>query len=536
MNNIGIVNKAKIRVCTSHFAAPSAAPALPTRFTRSFEIGSTIKTFLVASLSFAMLAACKAEDKVLVSPLAGKWYSADSVKLRSELDGYLEKAEQQPVKDVIALVLPHAGYAYSGITAAYGIKALGKQYKRIVIIGPSHRFAMQNTLSIPDADYIQTPLGKVPLDKEAVQSLLKHDFIRSVPQVHQQEHSVQIMIPLLQAAMKDFTIVPIVIGRCDLPMLERAGKAIRSVADNNTLVIASSDFVHFGRNFNFIPFSENIQKNIREMDFGACEKILNLDMTGFLGYIKNTGATICGEMSVAALLSALPDNTKPQKLHYATSAEMTGDFTHSVSYLSIAFSGKWPEDQTEVQTPSPRASSLSDDDRNTLLLLARKSIEFYLEKRQVPTPEQLGIQISEPMKSRRAVFVTLKKDGQLRGCIGEIFPSQELYNSVIVNAVNSGVNDSRFKPVTAAELDGISLNISVLTPPSQVASYKDIIIGRDGVVLRKNNRSSVFLPHVATEQEWNLEQTLSHLAMKAGLPHDAWKESCTFLTFQAELF
>ncbi len=495
-----------------------------------------MKTLLTVSLSLIFLAACKADDRVLVSPLAGRWYSAEPGKLRTEIEGYLEKTEQKPVEDVIALVMPHAGYAYSGLTAAYGIKALGKQYKRVVIIGPSHRLALQNTLSIPDADYIQTPLGRVPLDKDIVQRLLRQDFIRSIPQVHQQEHSVQIMIPLLQMAMKDFSIMPIVIGRCDLPTIRRAGQIIRSIADDDTLVIASSDFVHYGRNFNFVPFSDNIQDNIREMDFGACEKILDLDMPGFLAYIEDTGATICGEMSVAALLAALPEDTKPQKLHYATSGEMAGDFSHSVSYLTIAFSGKWPEGQAEVQTPPPEASYLSDHDRETLLSLARKSLEFYLEKRQSPTPRQLGIDISEPLKARRAVFVTLKKNGQLRGCIGEIFPSQELYKSVIANAINSGVNDSRFKPVTKDELKDIRLDISVLTPPAKVGSYNDITIGRDGIVLRKHNRSSVFLPHVPTEQHWDLEQTLSHLALKAGLPQDAWKDSCTLLTFQAELF
>jgi len=136
----------------------------------------------------------------------------------------------------------------------------------------------------------------------------------------------------------------------------------------------------------------------------------------------------------------------------------------------------------------------------------------------------------------RAAFVTLKKNSQLRGCIGDIFPRQPLYKSVIINAINAGVNDRRFLPVTGTECNDITIEISALTVPEPIASPDDIRIGVDGVVLSKDGQSAVFLPQVAPEQGWDVKQMLTQLSLKAELPADAWKEGASFLVFQAVVF
>jgi AmmeMemoRadiSam system protein A len=140
------------------------------------------------------------------------------------------------------------------------------------------------------------------------------------------------------------------------------------------------------------------------------------------------------------------------------------------------------------------------------------------------------------MRPIRAAFVTLKKDSLLRGCIGDIFPQRPLYKSVILNAIHACVNDRRFVPVSPDECNDITIEISALTPPAPVESSSDIRIGIDGVVLNKDGHSAVFLPQVAPEQGWNLDQTLTHLSQKAGLPAEAWKEGASFLVFQAVVF
>jgi AmmeMemoRadiSam system protein A len=298
--------------------------------------------------------------------------------------------------------------------------------------------------------------------------------------------------------------------------------------------VASSDFTHYGPNYDYVPFDQNIPDVLKKLDMGAYDYISKLDSTGFLQYCDKTGATICGRVPIAVLLSMLPSGTRPEFFKYTTSGELTGDFTNSVSYLSVAFHGNWQK-QITVE-PAKTDTALTQEDHKKLLLLARRTIEFYLQKGSVPTPEELGVPVSETMKIRRAAFVTLNKNSDLRGCIGEIFPSQSLYKSVIANAINAAVNDWRFTPVTKDELSSIQIEISALTVPQPIVSYNLIRLGTDGVILKKDGYSALFLPQVAPEQKWTLEETLTHLSLKAGLPPDGWKKGATFEVFQAEVF
>jgi AmmeMemoRadiSam system protein A len=224
---------------------------------------------------------------------------------------------------------------------------------------------------------------------------------------------------------------------------------------------------------------------------------------------------------------------KPTEVHlikYATSGQMLGDYSNSVSYLGIVFAGNW-------QTNTPvEADRLSEKEKQELLKLARQTIIYYLKNKKVPEPQELGITIDEKMKEQRAAFVTLKERSMLRGCIGDIFPRQPLYKSVISNAINASTKDPRFLPVNIVECNDITIEISALTVPHPVSSPDNIRIGTDGIILSKGERSAVFLPQVAPEQGWGLQETLSNLSMKAGLPANAWKENATFQVFEAEVF
>ncbi len=473
---------------------------------------------------------------VLRSSLAGTWYSDDAEALREQIESFFQKAQVKPINDVIALILPHAGYQYSGQTAVCGLKTTNKKYERVIIIGPSHRIPMEDILSVPRVTHYETPLGQIPLDVEFINKLLKYSIFQNVPQAHQYEHSVQIELPLLQYGQKDFKLVPIVAGSCSLQTIDKAGNILRSLIDAETLIIISSDFVHFGSNYGYAPFKENIPEQIKELDMGAYKHIAGLDAKGFLEYKYNTGATICGYVPIAVLLSMLQEPAKAELIKYTTSGELTNDFSNSVSYLSIAFSGSWqnnPEIKPQANNPE---LELTEDDKKQLLALARKTIVSALRTQRVPQASELGVSISDAMSCPRAAFVTLKKHSQLRGCIGDIFPQRPLYKSVIRNAINACVNDRRFLPVTEEECNDITIEISALTAPEPVASSSDIRIGIDGVVLSKNGRSAVFLPQVAPEQGWDVEQMLTQLSLKARLPADAWKEGTSFLVFQADVF
>jgi len=473
---------------------------------------------------------------VLTSPMGQMgWHPNDQNALAKQVEGFFQKAQVQPADDTIALINPHAGYAYSGQTAAFGVKAAKAKYKRVIVIGPSHQVPMQDVLSVPGAvTHYQTPLGEIPLDTEFINKLLQSPFFKDIPQAYRTEHSVFMQLPLLQYRLGDFKLVPIVAGQCSPKAIQQAASILKTLVDSNTLVVASSDFTHYGPNYDYVPFTQNIALELKKLDMGAYDYISKLDSTGFSQYCDKTGATICGRVPIAILLSMLPTTAKPELLKYTTSGELTNDFTNSVSYLSVAFHGDWQKQ--DVSEPVKTDNSLTQKDKQNLLLLARKTIEFYLQNNAVPTPEQLGILVTDAMKVSRAAFVTLKKNSDLRGCIGEIFPSQPLYKSVIANAINAAVNDWRFTAVTRDELGKIDIEISALTVPQSIDSYNQIRLGTDGVVLKKGGYSAVFLPQVAPEQGWTLAETLTHLSLKADFPGDAWKKDASILVFQAEVF
>jgi len=480
---------------------------------------------------------------VLRSLLAERgWYPADANALSRQIEGFFQKADIKPINNVIALILPHAGYTYSGQTAVSGLKAIAKQYERIIVIGPSHYLPLEEVLSVPRATHYQTPLGEIPLDVEFINKLLKYSVFQNIPHAHQYEHSVQIELPLLQHCQEDFKLVPIVAGHCSLETINKAGTILQSLLGPETLVIASSDFTHYGPRFDYVPFKENVPEQIKKLDMGAYEHIARLDTKGFLEYREKTGATICGYVPIAILLSMLDEGVKAELIKYTTSGQLTGDFSNPVSYLSVVFSGSWancPEIQPQTSTSSidlENNPGLTEEDKKELLSLARKTISYTLQNQRIPEVSDLDVTISEAMARPRAAFVTLKKNSQLRGCIGDIFPQRPLYRSVILNAINASLNDRRFPTVTEDEFNNITIEISALTAPQPIDSYNEIRIGTDGVVLNKDGRSAVFLPQVAPEQGWDLDQTLTHLSLKAGLPAEAWKAGANFLVFQADVF
>jgi MEMO1 family protein len=486
----------------------------------------------------------KSAQVVLKSALAGQWYPADKDSLNKEIDGLYSKTEPNSIDNVIALILPHAGYRYSGRTAAMALQTVKWDYKRIIIIGPSHYVSMEDTLSVPKVTHYQTPLGLVPVDTKFIDKLLQHPEFQEVPQTNEREHSVQIEIPLVQQKWKDAKIVPIVAGQCSLPTISNAASILNSLIDRDTLVIASSDFVHYGPNYDYVPFTKDVPEQLKKLDMGAYQYIEQKDSKGFLEYREKTGATICGSIPIAILLSMLDKSSQPHLIQYTTSGQVTGDFTNSVSYFGVAFSGQWPTVSPVAQETSE--SELTKEDKDRLLKFARQSIVYFLEKGNIMEVSETNL--SERLKTSRAAFVTLntiRKTGyagprkeikELRGCIGDIFPRQPLYKSVITNAVNAAVNDPRFKTVRKEELKDITIEISALTPPRPVGSAEEIRIGIDGVVLRKDGYSAVFLPQVASEQGWTRDEMLEYLSQKAGLSADAWKEGARFLTFQAEVF
>jgi AmmeMemoRadiSam system protein B/AmmeMemoRadiSam system protein A len=477
-----------------------------------------------------------------LSHLAGSWYPDNRDQLSNQLAGFLSQATGEILNEVQALILPHAGYQYSGLTAVYGTRQLANQtYSRILVMGPSHRAALLNQIALPTDSGVTTPFGTIQYDQEVLQQLAQHPEFCELPPEGEQEHSVEIQVPLLQQAVGTFTMVPLVVGHLDEKTIQRVAEILEGVLDQQTLVVASSDFTHYGPNYGYLPFVSDISNNLSKLDLGALAEIEKKDVTAFRRYCQDTGATICGRDPISVLLTLLPSASKGHLLHYETSAKMTGDNRNSVSYLAIAFTGTWEAGNpvsvsSEIPSKEEKTLELSDTEKQILLQIARKTLAYTFENKKQPTLADLPVTVSPNLKKVTGAFVTLKKAGDLRGCIGDIFPQRPLGEAVLSNALSAAFRDPRFPPLVAEELPQVHIEISVLTPLKPIDSWQNIELGKHGILLTKQGRRAVFLPQVAPEQGWNVEQTLTHLAMKAGLPSDAWKTGASFEVFEAIVF
>ena len=480
-----------------------------------------------------------ADEKILDMPLAGSWYEADPVRLKKQIQRWFQIAslsDDLTKKTPLAVISPHAGYAYSGPTAAYGYKAvIGRRYDRVIIIGPSHRVYMRNQICIPSAAGIRTPLGIVPVDQDALRILGGQGFVRISDQIHYDEHSVQIQLPFLQCALNSpFKIVPVITGQLDAEAAGKTARILTSLLTPTSLVVISTDFTHYGRDFNYVPFRDNIAENLRKLDLGAVEKIQAGKTELFARYIEETGATICGEGPIRIMLDMLQGNGGVSLLHYANSADDNKDYSHCVSYVSALVTGSWP---VPAKSAAQDQDSLPESDRRILLQMARDSIAYVFENRKRTPATCFSDRATEVMNRNMGCFVTLKIGENLRGCIGEIEPVRPLYKAVTERAVDSAFCDPRFPQLSPEEFKRVEIEISALTPSQPVSSWRDIVIGRHGMTITKDGRSAVFLPQVAPEQGWNLEETLTYLSRKAGLPADAWRSpDAAFTVFEAIVF
>ncbi|MHC4307592.1 MAG: AmmeMemoRadiSam system protein B [Planctomycetota bacterium] len=467
--------------------------------------------------------------------VAGRFYPDSEAELSEKINNYLDKAliESLPGKPV-AIISPHAGYQYSGAVAAYGYKAIKDHgYKRVIVLAPSH-YARYRGASILDVEAYSTPLGLVRLNQGICNNLINNPpFFGTLANAHKREHSLETQLPFLQVALgDDFELIPVLISRLNNEEFDFIADKLKPLIDDDTLIVVSSDFTHYGYGYDYVPFKKDVEANLRKLDYGAFERILALDFDGFFQYKRATGITACGFMPIALLMKLLPSDVQGKILKYDTSGSILGNFDSSVSYASIVFTR-----DNEPPDIIGDSNGLNNDEKLTLLEVARNTLEYCVNGGRKPDLHSGEYTLSQTLKEKRGVFVTLNKNGHLRGCIGHIQPREQLVKAVMDNTINSSMNDGRFRPVSEDELSDIEIDISVLSPIKKVSGADKFIPGKHGIIIRMGGMRAVFLPQVATEQGWDREETLAHLCNKAGLPSYAWKdEEMEFFVFTAEVF
>ena len=283
------------------------------------------------------------EINILKSTLGDKdWYPKDPASLQQLISLYRTKTEPKLTEKPIALVLPHAGYKFSGSTAMEGIQTLRKHhYHKVIIIGPTHYYRIPNKACIPNLNAIETPLGQIQIDTKLINHLKNEPHFHIANEVFEEEHSIEIQLPLLQSLDCDFSLIPIILGDCDYPTIQTISNAIKPLLDNDTLLVISSDFTHYGEGFDYLPFKENIKHNIRTLDHTALALIQSKNKQDFNDYISTKETTICGKNAIQILLELLKDENEGTLLDYHQTGSLTDDWSHSVSYASMAFTGYW---------------------------------------------------------------------------------------------------------------------------------------------------------------------------------------------------
>lgn len=475
--------------------------------------------FLVALSSQLSALSCFAAE-VKEPNVAGMFYPENPDVLSQMLEEMLEAVDPEPMGGkIFALISPHAGYEFSGQTAAYGYKLIkGQSYKTVIVIGPSHHYGFTGASVFPEGAF-RTPLGDIEVDAEFTRQLLYKDTnIVFVPLAFAKEHSVEVQLPFLQAALTGFKIVPIVMGDCDLSFCQKLAGLLKEVIGKrqDVLVVASSDLDH-AYDYDEVEMSDAM----------TLSYIKDMNAEGLYYGFREGKLKLCGGFPVVTtlMLARQLGHEKLSVLHHTNSAFVTGKKEKgawTVGYASCAIDKEG------------EAAMLNEKQREHLLKLARGSLETYLK-----TGKKLEVAESDPLLLKEmGAFVTLSEHGRLRGCIGTIIGKQPLYLTIRDMAVEAGTGDPRFPQVELSEMKDIEMEVSVLSPLEKIDDPAVIEMGKHGVLVRKGYMSGVFLPQVATETGWSKEEFMSELcSQKAGLPRDAWKGKGTDIyIFTAEVF
>lgn len=462
---------------------------------------------------------------------AGRFYTDNPEALKTQIQQLFAKAEpRKEGASPLAIVVPHAGYVYSGEVAASGFNQIdpSQKFEHIFLIGSSHTSAFHGASVYCDGNY-ETPLGVVKVDTELAKKLVaENKILKSYAEPHLYEHSLEVQLPFLQYYLKnDFQIVPIIIGASNDDTSQKLADVLKPYLNEKNLFVISSDFSHYP-NYKNASLTDHataaaIQTNKPARLLAVLEKNKEKDIPGL-------ATSLCGWSSVLTLLYMT------EKLHdlsvdlvqYKNSGDSPyGEKDKVVGYYAIAFNKGNPADPSH-------GFFLTSSDKDYLLKLARKTITDYIKKGIAPDVEMNGL--SATLKTPCGAFVTLNKDGRLRGCIGRFDAEQPLWKVVQLMAVAAATQDYRFSPVAANEIGELEIEISVLTPLKKIKSADEFILGKQGIYIKKGNQSGTFLPQVAVQTGWSKDEFLGHCAQdKAGIGWSGWK-SAELFTYEALVF
>ena len=482
---------------------------------------NSMKCWIAIIATIMMMNTCNGKEKepaVRPATQADRFYTGDAEELSAEVDSLLAlHAKDKQQQGLAALIVPHAGYYYSGNVAAAAYQAIpdGASYKRIFLLGPSHHEWLNGASVNTAFDYYATPLGNVKVDLETALELTTNDrdsVFSYQPKAHNREHCLEVQLPFLQRRMKEVPpIVPIIISTNDFRKLQQLAEALKPYFTEENLFIVSSDFSHYP---SYEDACEVDARTGKAVESGNVEEFLTVLEKNARSGVKNLATSACGELAIATLMLMMDNQYTVKHLLYQNSGDID-DHDHSrvVGYHAFA-----------IVRGENKNFSLSDEDKRILKDIALQSIKDSLEGKGIAQPS-FHFPLST-LNSKCGAFVSLHKQGHLRGCIGHFGEDIPLHEVVAEMARAAAFEDPRFMPVTADELKDIDIEISVLTPMRRIQSLDEFELHKHGIYIRKGHRSGTFLPQVADEVNWTKEEFVGHCAQdKAGIGWDGWQDA-----------
>lgn len=494
--------------------------------TRIFIVAGIVLLFSASNAGTKFQKPAKVDRQPAV---AGSFYPSGKSELQKVMADYFSNAPTVLNQRPLAIIVPHAGFIFSGSVAAAGFKQIDRDavFKHIFVIGSSHTTYFDGACVYSTGDFI-TPLGKVQVDTLAGWLVKKYNFISDDVRPHEREHSIEVQLPLLQYWLKKpFTIVPILIGGESPATCSRLASALEPFLSGDNLFIISTDFSHYPK-YADANISDSIMADA--VLTNSSKAFLRAKQANEDKKIPNLETAMCGWTSLLTLLDMTgkhPDFAFQKILHRNSGdAPKYGERSRVVGYYAIGLTQKKPDDVPKF--------NLTGQDKTDLIQIARKTIREYVNNSGIPEIDEK--MLSANLRTPAGAFVTLTQNGQLRGCIGSFQAIEPLYRIVRSMAVEASTRDPRFEPVKPSDIDRIKIEISVLTPMKRISSIDEIELGKHGIYIKKGNRSGTFLPQVATDTHWNKEEFLGHCAQdKALIGWDGWKKAEIY-TYEALVF
>ncbi|MFA7115854.1 MAG: AmmeMemoRadiSam system protein B [Bacteroidales bacterium] len=464
--------------------------------------------------------------------VAGAFYPGEESTLTNQLKIFFNSFREQKIVDnVAAVIVPHAGYVFSGRVAASAFARINpeKEYDHIFLIGPSHYVCMDGASVNNEYGFYQTPLGKVKVDTELCDKLITdYPFFACRHDAHLKEHCLEIQLPFIQYHFKhEISIVPIIIGTQSADMIRKIANALEPYFNGKNLFVISSDFSHYPT---YKGAEESDKRTGDAIETGSPDKFIQALQQNSDAEILGLETSACGQCAILTLLYLSSDakNISIHHIMYENSGDSEyGEKDHVVGYHSFLF--------TRNQSgPEKMTFSLSDNEKGELLKIARESINSKLENKELL--DNSSYNLTKTLMMPCGAFVTLNKSARLRGCIGLFVVHHPLYEIIREMAVAAAFEDPRFPNVEESEMENISIEISVLSPLKKINNIDEFSLGKQGIYIKKGMFSGTFLPQVAKDTGWTKEEFLGHCSHdKAGLSWDGWKDADLY-TYEAIVF